>query len=63
MGIIVGRKDKQMPAAGLKIAVMAYLIWTGCISITRTAVLVKLLSVKMGMLLSWKVTRETLVME
>jgi len=52
MGIIIGRKDKQMPAAGLKIAVMVYLIWTGCISITRTAVLVKLLSVKMGMLLS-----------
>jgi hypothetical protein len=59
MGIIVRRKDKQMLAAGLKIAVMVYLVWAGRISLTRTVVLVKLLSVKMGMLLSWKVTRET----
>jgi hypothetical protein len=48
-----------MPAAGLKIAVMAYLVWTGRISITTTVVLVKLSSVKMGMLLSLEVTRET----
>uniref|UniRef100_A0A0A9D2M3 Uncharacterized protein n=1 Tax=Arundo donax TaxID=35708 RepID=A0A0A9D2M3_ARUDO len=59
MELMVGRKGRQMPAAGLKIVVMAYLSWTGCISITRTVVLVKLLSVKMGMLLSQKVTRET----
>jgi hypothetical protein len=54
MGIIVGRKDMQMSAAGLKIAVTAYLFWIGCNPHTKTVVLVKLLSVEMGMLLSLK---------
>jgi hypothetical protein len=54
MGIIVGRKDMQMLAAGLKIAVTLYLFWIGCIPLTRTVVLVKLLIVEMGMLLSLK---------
>lgn len=59
MGIMMGRKVRQMPTAGLEIAAMANLFRTGRITVTRTVVLVKLLRVKMVMLLSQKIVERT----